>query len=68
MSVTNLSTTYYNGRTPLFYSLFLEKNDLLYKLILAGANINRQDKMDYFASRGSEVQLASDSFAAKKWC
>jgi ankyrin repeat protein len=47
MSVNNLFTTYYKGRTPLFYSLFLEKNDLLYKLILAGANINQQDKIGW---------------------
>ncbi len=44
-AILHLNSLDRDGRSPLFYSLLLEKTDLLNKLILAGADINQQDKL-----------------------
>ncbi|TDE09038.1 ankyrin repeat domain-containing protein [Dyadobacter psychrotolerans] len=46
-AILHLNSLDSDGRSPLFYSLFLEKTDLLNKLILSGANINLQDKLGW---------------------
>jgi len=46
-AILHLNSLDRDGRSPLFYSLLLEKTDLLNKLILSGANINQQDKLGW---------------------